>query len=325
MHSIKQIGQQSSFTFVQPGQHATIDALAVHLHALRFALAGCGQAQLLHALVVRRWRRLQETAVNQHAHQASHLRLVPTGVLHKVTRTGAWPPRKEPQRPPLHERGSVGLASRCLLQVPAHAVHEGVEFLANVDTGMLRIDGDVRQTVDIINLFRHNVDIINLPGCFVQPFTMTKFRAIAPMFAFGALTCLTITAVVTWVQLGLAPNFLSQWGQAAALSIAVMLPSGALVMASVAAAVRRLLRQSPIWIQRVVMALAMGLVMEAVASALSTITNLGIQDFLSNWLHAYWRAAPLALVIGPFMVFVLRPWVERRLARVDGASTGVAV
>jgi hypothetical protein len=153
---------------------------------------------------------------------------------------------------------------------------------------------------------------------------MTRFRAIAPMFAFGALMGLVISAAVTWIHLGPAPDFFDRWWRAAALSISVMLPSGALVMAGVATLVRLLLNQRPRWVQRVVMALGMGLAMEAVASALSTLTNLGLQGFLANWMHAYWRAAPLALLIGPFMVFVVRPWVERRLARVDGGAVGVA-
>lgn len=144
------------------------------------------------------------------------------------------------------------------------------------------------------------------------------------MFAFAALMGLAISAVVTWVQVGPAPDFLGLWGRAAVLSILVILPSGALVMAGIAAVVRRVLERRPLWLQRVAMALAMGLVMEAIASALSTLTNLGVQDFLAHWMHAYWRAAPLALLIGPFMVFVVRPWVERRVARVNVATQAAA-
>lgn len=153
---------------------------------------------------------------------------------------------------------------------------------------------------------------------------MTRFRAIAPMFAFAGLMGLTISGVVTWLQVGLAPGFLGLWGKAAALSILVLLPSGALVMAGISAIVGRLLKRQPLWLQRAVAALSMGLTMEAVASALSTLVNLGIQDFLAHWLHTYWRAAPLALLIGSLMAFVVRPWVERRLARVDAAGQAVA-
>jgi len=153
---------------------------------------------------------------------------------------------------------------------------------------------------------------------------MSRFRAIAPLFVFAALMGLLISAVVTRLQQGPAPDFLEHWVRAAVLSISVMLPSGALVMAGVSALVRRALRHRSASVQRVAMALGMGLAMEAVASALSTLTNLGVQDFAAHWLHAYWRAAPLALVIGPFMVFVVRPWVERRLARVEAHAAGAA-
>jgi Protein of unknown function (DUF2798) len=143
------------------------------------------------------------------------------------------------------------------------------------------------------------------------------------MYAISAMMGLLISAVVTWVQLGFAPDFFDRWWRAAALSIAVMLPSGALVMAGVSVLVRRVLAGRSVWAQRSAMALGMGLAMEAVASALSTITNLGSANFMAHWAHAYLRAAPLALVIGPVMAFVIRPWIERRLARVD-INAGVA-
>lgn len=156
----------------------------------------------------------------------------------------------------------------------------------------------------------------------LPPGAMTRTRAIAPMIAVGVFMGLAISAVVTWIQVGPSPGFVSQWALAAGLSVLVMLPSGALVMTVVASVVRAMLKQHPAWLQHVVMALAMGLLMEAVSAGLSTVVNLGLQDFFSHWLHAYWRAIPLAFIMGPLMAFVVRPWVERRLARVG--STGVA-
>ncbi|WP_341887226.1 DUF2798 domain-containing protein [Variovorax sp. YR752] len=145
---------------------------------------------------------------------------------------------------------------------------------------------------------------------------MTRLRAMAPILAFAVMMALAISAAVTWTQVGPAPNFFTQWGMAAALSILVMLPSGGLVMAGVAAVVRATLEKQPLWAQRAVMALAMGLLMEAISSALSTLVNLGPERFFSHWLQAYLRAIPLALVMGPLMAYGVRPWVERRLARV---------
>jgi Protein of unknown function (DUF2798) len=153
---------------------------------------------------------------------------------------------------------------------------------------------------------------------------MTRFRAIAPLYALSALMGLLISAMVTWLQRGATTDFFDHWWKAAALSIAVMLPSGALVMACVSTVVRRVLSNSAAWVQRTAMALGMGLAMEAVASALSTLTNLGGEDFLAHWAHAYWRAAPLALIIGPVMAFVVRPWVQRRLARVSQGAGAAA-
>jgi Protein of unknown function (DUF2798) len=140
------------------------------------------------------------------------------------------------------------------------------------------------------------------------------------MYAVGALIGLIISGVVTWAQLGLSPEFFGHWWKAAALSVCVMVPSGGLVMLCVSALVRRLLAGRPAWVQTSAMALGMGLAMEAVASALSTLTNKGSADFLSNWLYAYWHAAPLAFVIGPIMAFWVRPWVERRLALAERAG-----
>jgi Protein of unknown function (DUF2798) len=153
---------------------------------------------------------------------------------------------------------------------------------------------------------------------------MTRFRAIAPMYAVSALMGLVISALVTWVQLGPVPEFFDHWWRAAALSIAVMLPSGGLVVLGVSFLVKRALADRPVWLQRSAMALGMGMAMEAVASALSTINNLGTQDFVVHWAHAYWRAIPLVFVMGPFMAFVIRPWIERRLARVAPTAGAAA-
>jgi hypothetical protein len=59
---------------------------------------------------------------------------------------------------------------------------------------------------------------------------MTRLRAVAPLIACGALIGMLVSAVVTWLQLGPAPDFLAHWLRAAALSLAVMLPSAALVI-----------------------------------------------------------------------------------------------
>jgi Protein of unknown function (DUF2798) len=144
------------------------------------------------------------------------------------------------------------------------------------------------------------------------------------MYAVSALIGLIISGVVTWLQRETGPGFFEHWWRAAGLSLLVMLPSGGLVMAFVSKLVRRVLAHRPTWMQRVVMALGMGLSMEAIASALSTITNLDGENFLSHWVYAYWHAAPLALVIGPVMAFVVRPWVERRLAQVEPHAGGAA-
>lgn len=151
-------------------------------------------------------------------------------------------------------------------------------------------------------------------------------RALAPVFLIGVLMALLVTALVTYLNFGWQAGFVAHWLQAAALAVAIMLPIGGAVMAVISRAVDTLLRGASAWKRRLLASLAMGMTMEAVASSIATLSNRGLEHFVQNWQHAYVNALPLGIGMGLLMGFVVRPWIERRLARAAaGAAASPAI
>lgn len=154
---------------------------------------------------------------------------------------------------------------------------------------------------------------------------MQKLRALYPMLLVAMAVSLTITALVTWLNIGWRDDFVSHWLHAAGLAVAVMLPLGGLIMALVSRTVDSAFAGRPPWVRRLIASLGMGLAMEAIASGIATAVNVGLgANTPAVWLHAYLRALPLGLCIGVFMGFVMRPWIQQRLARAGGPAPRIS-
>jgi hypothetical protein len=146
--------------------------------------------------------------------------------------------------------------------------------------------------------------------------TRARLRALLPVFGLSLTISLLVTAVVTYLNIGADPAFVSRWLRAALFACLVMLPLGSVVISVVSRLVEAALAQRRTWLKRLVSALVMGLTMEAIVSALATLTNVGLNaQAPAAWAHAYVRALPLGLCIGLFMGFVARPWIQARMAR----------
>jgi hypothetical protein len=151
---------------------------------------------------------------------------------------------------------------------------------------------------------------------------LRSLRVFYPMILIAILISLSITALVTYLNTGSDGDFVSRWMRAAGLAIAFALPLGGVIMAGVSRLVARVMSDHHVLMQRLVFALLMGMSMEALITALATVTNMGFQaGLVSAWFHAYVRALPLGLCIGLVMGFVVRPWIQRRVARMYAAAS----
>ena len=144
---------------------------------------------------------------------------------------------------------------------------------------------------------------------------LRTLRVIYPMLLIAIFISLSITALVTYLNTGLDGDFVSRWMRAAGLAIAFALPLGGLIMAGVSRLVAWSMPGHHVLMQRLVFALLMGMSMEALITAIATGTNMGFHaGLVSAWFHAYVRALPLGLCIGLVMGFVVRPWIQGRIA-----------
>ena len=151
---------------------------------------------------------------------------------------------------------------------------------------------------------------------------LRSLRIFYPMILIAVLISLSITALVTYLNTGSDGDFVSRWMRAAGLAIAFALPLGGVIMAGVSRLVARVMPDHHVLMQRLVFALLMGMSMEALITALATVTNIGFQaGLVSAWFHAYVRALPLGLCIGLVMGFVVRPWIQGRVARMAAAAS----
>ena len=151
---------------------------------------------------------------------------------------------------------------------------------------------------------------------------LRSLRIFYPMILIAVLISLSITALVTYLNTGSDGDFVSRWMRAAGLAIAFALPLGGVIMAGVSRLVARVMPDHHVLMQRLVFALLMGMSMEALITALATVTNIGFQaGLVSAWFHAYVRALPLGLCIGLVMGFVVRPWIQGRVARMGAAAS----
>ncbi|WP_372660250.1 DUF2798 domain-containing protein [Hydrogenophaga sp.] len=147
---------------------------------------------------------------------------------------------------------------------------------------------------------------------------LRTLRVIYPVFLISILISLSVTGLVTYLNTGWDAGFVSRWMPAAGLAIVFVLPMGGVIMALVSRLVAWLVPDHRVWQHRLVFALLMGMSMEAVVTAIATGTNMGLQDGLASaWAHAYVQALPLGLCIGLFMGFVVRPWLQGRIARMS--------
>jgi MFS family permease len=126
----------------------------------------------------------------------------------------------------------------------------------------------------------------------------------------------TLTAVMTYMNVGLGDTFIQQWLSSFALAATVMMPVGMGMMALMTKVVSTLLPEKSEHVRNLVTGLVMAVFMESLMAFITAANTVGFSDasdFTVGWFNGFIAALPIGLAIMVVMSMTIKPKIEKFL------------
>ncbi|MEZ9451763.1 DUF2798 domain-containing protein [Vibrio splendidus] len=120
----------------------------------------------------------------------------------------------------------------------------------------------------------------------------------------------SLTAVMTYMNVGFGEAFIGNWLSSLALVVVIMMPMGAVMMALVTKAVARVFTTYGEKVRNLIV----GLIMAFIMAFVTAVNNIGFSDtsaFTSGWFNGFIAALPVGLTIMVVMSMTVKPKLER--------------
>ncbi|CAH7286286.1 conserved membrane hypothetical protein [Vibrio chagasii] len=123
----------------------------------------------------------------------------------------------------------------------------------------------------------------------------------------------SLTAVMTYMNVGFGEAFIGNWLSSLALVVVIMMPIGMVMMTLVTKLVAKVLPNYGEKARNLIVGLIMAFIMEFMAFV-TAANNIGFSDtsaFTSGWFNGFIAALPIGLAIMVVMSMTVKPKLER--------------
>ncbi|MBU2908028.1 hypothetical protein BCT55_10280 [Vibrio splendidus] len=124
----------------------------------------------------------------------------------------------------------------------------------------------------------------------------------------------SLTAVMTYMNVGFGEAFIGNWLSSLALVVVIMMPIGVVMMTLVTKLVAKVLPNNGEKARNLVVGLIMAFIMESIMAFVTAANNIGFSDtsaFTSGWFNGFITALPVGLTIMVVMSMTVKPKLER--------------
>ncbi|MCF7484380.1 DUF2798 domain-containing protein [Vibrio sp. A2-1] len=124
----------------------------------------------------------------------------------------------------------------------------------------------------------------------------------------------SLTAVMTYMNVGFGEAFISNWLSSLALAVVIMMPIGMVMMTLVTKVIAKALPNYGEKARNLIVGLIMAFIMESIMAFVTAANNIGFSDpsaFTSGWFNGFIAALPIGLTIMVVMSMTVKPKLER--------------
>ncbi|MFA0324301.1 DUF2798 domain-containing protein [Vibrio splendidus] len=124
----------------------------------------------------------------------------------------------------------------------------------------------------------------------------------------------SLTAVMTYMNVGFGEAFIGNWFSSLALAVVIMMPIGMVMMTLVTKLVDKVLPNYGEKARNLIVGLIMAFIMESIMAFVTAVNNIGFSDtsaFTSGWFNGFIAALPIGLTIMVVMSMTVKPKLER--------------
>lgn len=144
-----------------------------------------------------------------------------------------------------------------------------------------------------------------------------KLKKISVMISVMTIMVALITAIMTWINLPPAQNFLPAWISAFCFAFVFILPTGGLIFAAMNSLLNRLAPNLSPLSKNLFHGLLMAICMESIMATITTFSNhtvVALSQFFTLFINSFLVALPIGLGFALFMILVLKPRLARYLS-----------
>ncbi|PTP70313.1 DUF2798 domain-containing protein [Vibrio splendidus] len=124
----------------------------------------------------------------------------------------------------------------------------------------------------------------------------------------------SLTAVMTYMNVGFGEAFIGNWFSSLALAVVIMMPMGMVMMTLVTKLVDKVLPNYGEKARNLIVGLIMAFIMESIMALVTAANNIGFSDtsaFTCGWFNGFIAALPIGLTIMVLMSMTVKPKLER--------------
>ncbi|MCC4783645.1 hypothetical protein CSB62_15850 [Vibrio splendidus] len=124
----------------------------------------------------------------------------------------------------------------------------------------------------------------------------------------------SLTAVMTYMNVGFGEAFIGNWFSSLALAVVIMMPIGAVMMTLVTKLVAKVFPNYGEKARNLIVGLIMAFIMESIMALVTAANNIGFSGtsaFTSGWFNGFIAALPIGLTIMVVMSMTVKPKLER--------------
>ncbi|UPR36748.1 DUF2798 domain-containing protein [Vibrio cyclitrophicus] len=124
----------------------------------------------------------------------------------------------------------------------------------------------------------------------------------------------SLTAVMTYMNVGFGEAFIGNWLSSLGLAVVIMMPIGTVMMTLVTKLVAKVLPNYGEKARNLIVGLIMAFIMESIMAFVTAANNIGFSDtsaFTSGWFNGFIAALPVGLTIMVVMSMTVKPKLER--------------
>ncbi|MDD4151482.1 MAG: DUF2798 domain-containing protein [Candidatus Gracilibacteria bacterium] len=141
-----------------------------------------------------------------------------------------------------------------------------------------------------------------------------KLKKFLPIILFIALVALSLTFILTYINIGFGNGFLIGWFKSFIITFCVISPLGISSTFILSKLVNFIFPKTKEITKKIILAILMGFVIEFFVSFINVCSTFGfVYNFLNIWLRLYINSIPVGICLGFFMSFVFKPWMGKRI------------